>query len=77
MFAQMGLHIILNPAGSYSYVGSIPTVLGKRVKPTSSDIMAGRFFKDGEDVYTVKFPVFSTRQEAVNHAASFDCEVLS
>ena len=68
MFGNMGLHVIKNPAGTFSFVGSIPQELGERVKPTSSDIMAGRFYMDGEIAYAVKFPVFKTKEDAVSHA---------
>ena len=68
MFTNMGLHVIKNPAGTFSFVGSIPQELGTKVKPTSFDIMAGRYFMDGKTAYAVKFPVFKTREDAVNHA---------
>ena len=76
MFTNMGLHVIKNPAGTFSFVGSIPLELGKRVKPTSSDIMAGRFFMDGETAYAVKFPVFKTKEDAINHAKKSGFTVL-
>ena len=66
-----GLHVIKNPANTFSFVGSIPQELGKRVKPTINDIMAGRFITDNGNTYAVKFPVFPTRQDAINHATSF------
>ena len=68
MLSNMGLHVILNPAGSYSFVGSVPMDLGDRVKPTSSDIMAGRTYRDDDGVFAVKFPAFTTLQDAKNHA---------
>ena len=69
---NFGLHVIHNPAGSFNFVGSIPLELGKRVKPTASDIMALRTFNDNNgNAYAIKFPSFKTKIEAVNHAESF------
>lgn len=66
----LGLHVIKNPAGTFSYVGSIPRELGEKVKPSTSDIMAGRFYTEGDKQFTTKFPSFTSRQAAVKHAAS-------
>ena len=76
MFSNMGLHIIKNPAGTYSYVGSIPLVLAKIVEPTKADIMAGRYFTDpAGNVKGYKFPVFTTEEAARKFAASKNQEV--
>lgn len=65
------LSVIKNPAGTYSYVGSIPTVLGTEVSATKSDIMGQRWHKNeaGETV-TWKFPVFQSESEAIAYATS-------
>lgn len=70
MFRNMGLHVIKNPAGTYSYVGSIPLDLATFVEPTTSDIMAGRTFKVDGKIMTPKFPLFNTEQEAIAFAES-------
>lgn len=73
--------VIKNPAGTYSYVGRIPVVLGNRIPATKSDIMGGRAYRYNEDdpgnCYTWKFPVFPTRGEAVEFAAQRGVEVKS
>ena len=71
-----GLHIIKNPAGTYSFVGSIPSELGNIVPANTSDIMGGRAWKDEEgELVTVKFPVFKTREDALHHAKFYGYEV--
>jgi hypothetical protein len=40
-------HVIKNPAGSLSLVGSVQTAMMTQRKPTVEDIMAGRTQKDG------------------------------
>ena len=64
-----GLHIIRNPAGTYSYVGTIPTELATMKPTTRDDVMGGRAFSKDGAVFTWKFPVFNTRQAAIQHAA--------
>lgn len=74
---NLGLHVIKNPAGTYSFVGSIPRALGNQVKPTSDDIIAGRYYEtDNGEILTTKFPVFGTYEEAVLHAKSRGYEVI-
>lgn len=76
MFSNLGLHIIKNPAGTFSFVGSIPLVLAKIVEPTKADIMAGRYFKDPDGkVRGYKFPVFTTEQAGRDYATSKGQEV--
>lgn len=71
MLTNAGLHIIRNPKGTFSYVGSIPYALGTEVKATRSDVMGGRAFKSRNgDVVTMKFPVFDTEEESRSHAES-------
>ena len=64
-----GLHVIKNPAGTFSYVGSLPIELGELVKPTPSDIMAGRFIRQEGVVFAVKFPAFNTAEKALQFAS--------
>ncbi|MHA1962824.1 MAG: hypothetical protein ACW99U_21755 [Candidatus Thorarchaeota archaeon] len=65
------LSIIKNPAGTYSYVGNIPTVLGNEVPATVDDVRGQRWHKNHHgDTMTWKFPVFATEQDAIDHAAS-------
>ena len=37
-----GLHIIKNPSGTFSFVGSVPVSLMDTRKPTTADVMGGR-----------------------------------
>jgi hypothetical protein len=71
MFSNLGLHVILNPAGTFSFVGSIPMALATMVPATAADVMAGRAVTgpDGA-ILAPKFPVFPTRDAAVAFAAS-------
>jgi len=61
----LGLHIIKNPAGTYSYVGNVPAVLCAIVPATKDDVMGGRAWEsvDGE-LLTTKVKVFASREEA-------------
>jgi hypothetical protein len=71
MFANLGLHIIKNPAGTYSYVGSIPVSLGYEVPADRSAVMGGRSFRNAEGkLVEWEFPVFKTEQEAKDFAIS-------
>lgn len=48
MFQFNGItHVITNPAGSFSLVGSVPLAMMTQRKPTTSDIMGGRVARDG------------------------------
>ncbi len=40
---NFGLHIICNPAGTYSFVGTVPVVLNKLVSKTFEDALAKVF----------------------------------
>lgn len=81
MFQFKHTFVIKNPAGTYSYVGRIPVVLGNQVPATVADIMGGRAHRYNEDTpgdcYTWKFPNFPTRTEAVEFAAQRGVEVKS
>lgn len=72
-----GLHVIKNPAGSYSYVGTLPAALGTEVPAKPADVYGGRAYRKSCDhdptgwkLVTLKFPVFATREEAVSFAES-------
>ena len=67
-----GLHVIKNPAGTYSFVGSVPSSLGNIVPANSSDIMALRAWEnDNGELFVVKFPVFKNKKDAVNYASKY------
>ena len=69
MFNNLPLSIIKNPAGTYSYVGSIPTVLGNEVDCTKADIMGQRWHINAAgETKTWQFPVFESLAGAYAHA---------
>ena len=77
MFGNLGLHVIHNPAGTYSYVGSLPVTLARSVPATMSDTLGGRSFRgENGELCAYKFPVFQTEADAVAFAKShgFDCQ---
>lgn len=77
MFKNLGLHVIHNPAGTYSYVGSLPVTLARIVPATQYDVMGGRAFRgDRGELCAYKFPVFNTEADAIAFAKShgFDCK---
>ncbi len=64
----LGLHIMQFPSKRWGFVGDIPMALGRLVKPTKQDIMAGRAWKDDTGhMVTVKFPTFHTKELAEAH----------
>lgn len=67
------LSVIKNPAGTYSYVGSIPHALGEPVPATKSDVAGGRAYwgPNKKGLFVTKFPVFKTRADAVAHASEY------
>lgn len=68
---NLGLHVIQNPVGTFSYVGSIPMALATMRPATDYDVMAMRAVRNpmtGELV-APKFPTFATKAEAVAFAA--------
>jgi hypothetical protein len=78
MFGNLGLHVIKNPAGTWSYVGSIPTALAKAIPASTSAVMGQRSFRsENGEILEWRFPVFDTREEAVAFAQSKGCEVIS
>ncbi len=71
MFGNLGLHVIKNPAGTFSFVGSVPAALATLVPASTADVMAGRAFSvPNGAVVAPKFPVFPTAAAAVAFAAS-------
>ena len=75
MFHNLNLHIIQFPSKRYGFVGTVPAALGDITVATVSDIMGGRAFDRNGETVTVKFPSFTTRDEAVAHAATRGFEV--
>jgi hypothetical protein len=66
-----GLHVIQDPAGTFSYVGSIPRELVTMAPATAADVMACRAEYDVHgEIVAPKFPHFATRAEAVAFAAA-------
>ena len=75
---NLGLHIIKNPVGTFSFVGNVPRILGKEVPATTNDIMGGRSYKNADgDVVTTKFTPFQTADAAVAHAKSKGVKLCS
>ena len=77
-FGNMGIHVTHNPAGTFSYVGTLPTVLATAKPATRADVMGCRSLlgPDGAQ-YAWKFPVFDTRQQAIDYAKSKGIEINS
>ncbi len=74
MFRNLGLHINKNPAGTYGYVGSVPTVLAALVPADRAAVLGQRAFRDANgNVMMYKFPLFATEQEARDYAAELGC----
>ena len=71
MFINLGLHILKNPAGTYSYVGSIPVELAEIVPADRAAVLGQRAFIDKatDKVMMYKFPVFTSQEAAVAFAA--------
>jgi hypothetical protein len=71
------LHVIKNPAGTYSYVGQIPADLCYIVPATKSDVMGGRAWIDkvNGDLVTYKTPIFKSRENAVRYATDHGYKV--
>lgn len=74
---NLGLHVFKNPAGTFSYVGSIPKSLAQLVPASDSDVMGGRAFSDDVgNILTYKFPTFKTREAAINFAETHGFSVM-
>ena len=71
MFNNLPLCVIKNPAGTYSYVGSIPRDLGKPAPANSSDVAGQRAYRDNDgNLMVTKFPTFETEADAIGYAES-------
>ena len=46
MFGNLGLHVMKNPAGTYSYVGSLPVALAEVVPANRAAVLGQRVFFD-------------------------------
>ena len=78
MFGNLGLHVMKNPAGTYSYVGSIPVELASVVPADRAAVLGQRAFIDDEGkVMMYKFPVFKSRAEAMDFAEAKGFDVIS
>lgn len=74
MFGNLGLHILKNPAGTYGYAGSVPTVLAAVVPADRAAVLGQRAFFDADGtIMMYKFPLFATEQEARDYAAERGC----
>lgn len=66
---KLPLVIMDFPSGRWGYVGSIPTILCKKIKATSSALLGGRAWKEDDGkFYEWKVPTFETKEEAVSFA---------
>ena len=78
MFGITTCHVIQNPTGSFSFVGSVPVVLGREVPATDSDVFGCRAYRNEKgELVAIKLPVFETREKAVEFAASKGVEIAS
>jgi len=75
---MLGLHIIHNPANTYSYVGTIPLSLAVIIPADKSAVISGRAWRNAQnELVTYKFPVFKTAHEAQQFALSKGCPIQS
>jgi len=75
-FAPALLYVIQNPAGTFSFVGSVPTDLLEKVPATRSDVMGLRAFRDeAGDLCAWKAPTFPTLGAALVFAESRGAKV--
>jgi hypothetical protein len=69
---SFGLHVLKNPAGTFSFFGDVPSALANLVPATKADVMGGRAFKDHDfgtgGLLTYRFPVFHSRDAAIDYA---------
>lgn len=71
MFSNLGLHVLKNPAGTYSYFGSVPVSLASIVPADRAAVLGQRAFFDVHgNLMMYKFPIFQSLEEAVSFAAS-------
>ena len=68
---QNHTHIIKNPAGTYSYVGHVPTALAEVIPAKYADIIGGRAFRDQDGrAMTHHFRPRESIQQAVDDAVA-------
>ena len=74
---NLGLHILKNPAGTYSYVGNVPAALCDVVPADRDDVMGGRAFTDNDGVLmTHRNRTFRSWIAAWDTAVSFGFEPI-
>ena len=62
-------HIIKNPAGTFSFVGYVPAVLGNEILASKFDVMGQRAYRDAAGKTVARrFPSFETRDAAETYA---------
>lgn len=74
---NLGLHILKNPTGTYTFVGSVPASLCEEVDATQSDVMGGRAYRaDDGSLKTPKVPSFPSYEEARQFAREHGFEPI-
>lgn len=63
---KFGLHILLNPAGTYSYVGNVPIELCEGRIPTRSDILGQNVHTDGKSYHSKRFSTYAEAKKFAN-----------
>lgn len=66
-------HVITNPKGTYSLVGSVPIAMMEKRIPTMSDIMAGRVH-DGFAYVGKVYVSIADIQAAAKHCGAYLCD---
>ena len=77
---NLGVHITHNPAGTYSFVGTLPAALGDVVKADRAAIYGNRTLNQRgpeNEIMMLKFPVFLTLAGAYGHAKDRGVTVIS
>ncbi len=73
----LGLHVIQNPSGTWSFVGSVPVILGYTNKeggePSEQQIQDAR--QCGPQLAGIKCRSFPTKDEAIDVARQLGYEV--
>jgi len=69
---NVGLYIMDNPAGTFGFVGNVPTKICDIVPASKSDVLGGRaFYNENGDLVTAKSPTFTDINDAVAHVEKF------
>jgi len=75
---NLGVHLTLNPAGTWSFGGALPFRLGDVIPASQQDVMAGRAFRNlSGKIVTVHFPRFANRADGVAHAVSRNVDLCA